>query len=55
MTAASSDAGFAGLIGADANLGMTHDNLNVEPCAAAAHHDLIAGAAVTARQLILPS
>ena len=48
-TAASSDARFAGQIGADSNLGMTHDDLDIELCTAAAHHDLIAGAAVTAR------
>src|SRR4029453_10391127 len=46
---ASSNTSFADLVGADLNLGMTHDDLDVEPCAALAHHDLIAGAAVTAR------
>ena len=48
-TAASSDTSFAGHVGADSNLGMTHDDLDVEPCTTAAHHDLIAGTAVTAR------
>ena len=45
----SPDTRFAGHVGADTNLGMTHHDLDVELCTAAAHHDLVAGAAVTAR------
>ena len=37
-----------GHVGADPNLGVTHDDLDVEPGAAVAHHDLVAGAAVAA-------
>ena len=49
VTAVSPDTRFAGQVGADTNLGMAHDNLDVELCTTTAHHDLITGTAVTAR------